>query len=123
MQESLVFYFMDPWNYLESVPLILILINVTRSRNEDLDPLFHRTQSLAALLLWFKFLYFLRSFKATAYLIRMLIEVCKDMSVFALVLLVTITGFADSFYSLSTALAVEEHSNYKPYITSLSQAF
>ena len=51
--------------------------------------------------MWFKFLYFLRIFKQTGYLIRMITEVIKDMKIFIFVLLIVIIGFADAFMSLS----------------------
>ena len=51
--------------------------------------------------MWFKFLYFLRIFKNTGYLISMIFEVIKDMRYFLLVLLITIVAFADSLLSIS----------------------
>jgi hypothetical protein len=46
-------------------------------------------------------LYFLRIFKHTGYLIRMLVEVISDMSTFLLVLLITLMAFGDSFLKIS----------------------
>ena len=54
-----------------------------------------------ALLMWAKLLYFLRIYKQTGYLIRMLIQVVIDFKVFFLVLGITICGFANSFMILS----------------------
>ena len=51
--------------------------------------------------MWFKFLYFLRIYKSTGYLISMIFEVIKDMRYFFLVLLLTIIAFGDSFLSIS----------------------
>lgn len=53
--------------------------------------------------MWFKLLYFLRIFKNTGYLIRMIVEVIYDMRHFFLVLLITIAAFGDSFLSISLA--------------------
>jgi hypothetical protein len=44
------------------------------------------------LLIWFKFLYFLRIFKSTSSLIRMI-----DIKYFLLILFVTIMAFGDAF--------------------------
>lgn len=51
--------------------------------------------------MWFKFLYFLRIFTSFGYLIRMIVEVIKDMRNFFLVLFITIAAFGDSFLALS----------------------
>jgi hypothetical protein len=53
--------------------------------------------------MWFKFLYFLRIFKSTGYLIRMIVEVIKDMKNFFLVLFITIAAFGDAFLRISLA--------------------
>jgi len=58
---------------------------------------------MAALTLWFKFLYVLRSFSRTSYLIRSLVEVTKDMWVFLLVLFIVVIGYGDAFVNLSMA--------------------
>ena len=57
--------------------------------------------------MWFKFLYFLRIFKETGYLIRMIVEVVKDMKVFFVVLIVVLAAFGDAFLSLSNSSADE----------------
>jgi hypothetical protein len=58
--------------------------------------------------MWFKFLYFLRVFQPTGYLIRMIIEVIFDMKYFFLLLLITIAAFGDSFLRIATANPDEE---------------
>jgi len=58
---------------------------------------------MAALTLWAKFLYILRSFDETGYLIRSLVEITKDMWVFLLVLFIVILGYGDAFGNLSKA--------------------
>lgn len=56
-----------------------------------------------SLLLWLKFLYFLRIFKSTGYLIKIIIAVCVDMRHFLLILLLTIMAFGDSMRAISTS--------------------
>jgi len=58
---------------------------------------------MAALSLWAKFLYILRSFSQTGYLIRSLVEVAADMWVFLLVLSIVILGYGDALGNLSKA--------------------
>lgn len=52
-------------------------------------------QATISLFLWLKFLYFLRIFKQTGYLIKIIIEVVKEMRFFLLILLLTIVAFGD----------------------------
>jgi len=58
-------------------------------------------QSLAAILMWFKFIYFLRCTSTTGWLVRMIVEVMKDMGSFLIVYFITIMAFSDAFYSMS----------------------
>jgi hypothetical protein len=51
--------------------------------------------------MWLKLLYFLRIFKQTGYLIRMIMTVIVDMRHFFLVLFIAITAFSDAFLSIS----------------------
>lgn len=56
-------YFKCKWRYLETIPIILILINVFRGKSAGsfyIDETFFRIQSVAALMMWAKFIYFLR---------------------------------------------------------------
>lgn len=56
-----------------------------------------------SLILWLKFLYFLRIFAATGYLIRIIIAVVVDMRNFLLILLLTFVAFGDAMRSISTS--------------------
>ena len=60
-------------------------------------------QAVAALTLWTKALYLLRTFHSTAYLIRSLEEVIVDMKHFLFVLGIFIVMYADAFSSLNKA--------------------
>jgi hypothetical protein len=57
--------------------------------------------SIIGLLLWLKFLIFLRIFEYTGHLIYMLSEVFKGLVPFIIVTIISITGFADAFHSIS----------------------
>ena len=59
--------------------------------------------SLAIVLLWVKFFYFLRIFGPTAAFIRMITEVVKDMAIFSFIFLLGIFTFASAFFMLDGA--------------------
>ena len=56
-----------------------------------------------SLVLWLKFLYFLRIFEATGYLIKIIIEVIVDMRFFLMILLLTFVAFGDAMKSISSS--------------------
>ena len=58
----------------------------------------NRVSGISVLILYFKLFYFLRIFFATAYLVRMIIEIILDMKFFVTVLLIGTMAFANSFY-------------------------
>ena len=95
-------YLYSMWNYIDLIPPILILIIVFCDHfggfGIDTD---RSIQAIATFFMWMKFLYFLRIFKSTGYLIQMIIEVVYDMRVFMVILLVTIVAFSDAFLSIS----------------------
>jgi hypothetical protein len=63
--------------------------------------------AIMSLMLWLKFLYFLRIFKATSYLIRIIIEVVIDMKYFLAVLLLTFIAFGDAIFYINQANSAE----------------
>lgn len=58
--------------------------------------------------MWIKFLYFLRIFKQTGYLIDMISKVVYDMGAFLIVLLVALMAFADALNNLSQANILDD---------------
>lgn len=59
--------------------------------------------SVAIMLLWVKFFYFLRIFQQTAAFIRMITEIVRDMAVFSFIFLLGIVTFSNAFYMLDGA--------------------
>jgi uncharacterized protein with PQ loop repeat len=57
--------------------------------------------SVASLMMWLKFLYFLRIFRPTSYFIRMLSQVIWEIRTFLLVLMIVYLGFGEAFLRLS----------------------
>jgi len=68
-----------------------------------------------SLILWLKFLYFLRIFAATGYLIKIIVEVVYDMRHFLLILLLTFIAFGDAMRSISTSNDDEVNDEGKPH--------
>jgi len=64
--------------------------------------------AISTFFMWLKLLYIMRIFKATGYLIRMIIDVIADMGIFLLLLLITIFAFGDSLLTLSYGNAEDE---------------
>ena len=58
--------------------------------------------------MWLKFLYFLRIFRGTGYLISMIIQVMSDMRVFLSIFLITQFSFGHCFYILSLNNLIED---------------
>jgi hypothetical protein len=59
-----------------------------------------RTKMVASLLLWFKFLYFMRVNKQLSYLIKMFTEVLKSIIPFMIVFLIFIIAFSTANFAL-----------------------
>jgi hypothetical protein len=104
-------YLLQVWNYLDLIPPLLITAIVILNFLEmDNFPEIRTMHAVAALLNWFKLLYFLRIFSSTGYLVRMIINVIVDMRIFLVVFTIILLGFADAFATLS--LGSEESAQY-----------
>ena len=93
-------------NYIQILSPILIIVNIFREKKEEAS--FWTIQTWSALVIWWRFLLFLRSVTAFSWLIRMIIECLKDMLTFLLVLFFSIIAFADAFQSIEKILVLEE---------------
>ncbi|CAI2381450.1 unnamed protein product [Moneuplotes crassus] len=93
-------YITSFWNMLD---LFSVIMNTTVVIMDFADASFEDTNRVAAisvLVLYFKLFYFLRIFFATAYLVRMIIEIMIDMKFFVGVLMIATIAFANAFYIL-----------------------
>ena len=100
-------YFASFWNYLDILPPILMIVLITCDNLELFND--HKNSELEAILLgsnslliWLKFLYFLRIFEKTGYLISIIIEVIKEMKYFLFILMLTVFAFGDSLAQVSS---------------------
>ena len=117
-------YLLSFWNYIDIIPPFGIYILVVIHSLKELkiielnDSLVRTILAIVTFFMWFKFLYFLRIFKNTGYLIRMIIEVIVDMRYFFLVLLITVAAFGDSFLVFSLGNhGVDEDGNSLKFTT------
>lgn len=109
-QEDTQNYFTKVWNYLDFIPPVLLLAFLALGavgtfdtsegtrRNQTLEATMKATISL---LLWLKFLYFLRIFKSTSYFITILLYVCNEIKMFLLILFITIMAFGEALRAVS----------------------
>lgn len=101
MKNKGISYLNSPWNYIDLLPLAFIGTSACFSWI-DADPSNARpVNAMAAFFLWIKFLYFLRIFKGTGYLISMIVEVVADMKIFLSVFIITLAAFGHCFLILS----------------------
>eukprot|EP00347_Sterkiella_histriomuscorum_P018629 403344788 len=101
-------YIISVWNYIDLIGpigvIFTIIICLLDFSGKDIDETMLRCVfSITTLFMWIKLLYFLRIFKATGYLIRLIVEVVSDMGIFLLVLLITLTAFGDAMLRLSNS--------------------
>ena len=91
-------YFKSFWNLLDLSSVILnVCVVIMEFSNADFRNI-NRVSGISVLILYFKLFYFLRIFFATAYLVRMIIEIVLDMKFFVSVLMIGTMAFANSFY-------------------------
>ena len=99
-------YFASFWNYIDLIPpfgiyIIGIIVTLKFFDIEFDDTIERSILVIVTFFMWMKFFYFLRIFKNTGYLIRMISEVVVDMRYFFLVLFICVAAFGDSLLTLS----------------------
>lgn len=88
------------WNMLDLFSVIMNTAVVIMDFTDVSFSNINRISAISVLVLYFKLFYFLRIFFATAYLVRMIIEIIKDMKFFVGVLMIATIAFANAFYIL-----------------------
>ncbi|CDW71088.1 wd-40 repeat protein [Stylonychia lemnae] len=99
-------YIISVWNYIDFIApagvIFTVILQLLDFSGKDVDETLLRCVfAITTLFMWIKLLYFLRIFKSTGYLIRLIVEVVTDMGIFLLVLLITLTAFGDCLLRLS----------------------
>jgi hypothetical protein len=94
-------YLTNFWRYLDIIPAIFIvlaeLVNLS-SDSEESDRFIRILYSFTALLLWLRFLYFVRIFRSMGFYVYMITEVIKDMKEFLFIFMITIIAFGQSLF-------------------------
>jgi len=91
---------MEPWNYIDLVPPVMVLLITMINTLSISTPIESVLKSMGSLFMWLKLLYFMRIYRTTGYLVRMIVQVIQEMKVFLLVLLITILAVADAQISI-----------------------
>lgn len=97
-------YFLSVWNYIDILPPVLALSCMAVEHFtlfDNLDDSMQYFHSFTTFVSWLKLLYFMRIFKNTGHLIRIIVDVIYDMRHFLLVLFITILAYSDALSSLS----------------------
>jgi len=95
-------YLWDIWNIFDITLvilmfLIMILIIIEEvSSNSDWEQFTSDVMALAALIYWMRLISFLRGFRKFGSMVRIIIEIIKDVRYFMVILLVTIIGFSQA---------------------------
>jgi hypothetical protein len=91
-------YLMSFWNIISLISLVLNFFVVTA----DLSGMGERTllppMAIAVLLMWIRFFYFGRVFLSTAWMVRMIYSVIKEIGYFLLIFFLMVIGFANVFF-------------------------
>ena len=100
-------YFSTIWNFPDIIVPVLVIVVISHHLKELQDDDYKKPKfivtvhSFCSLLIWIKFLYFLRIYRPTGYFIRMLSTVIWEIRTFLLVLMIVYLGFGEAFLRLS----------------------
>ena len=95
-------------NFLNYIDLIINLLCVSVYVLDwmgDMQNYLRPAASSTLIIVWIKLFYYLRAYDSTSQLIRMIIEIVKDIRYFLLVLFIGIFGFAGGFFILQFGLS------------------
>ena len=102
-------YFSSIWNYTDFLPPLMIITIVSYklayiySNFIPISQFIITVEAVCGILMWLKLLYFLRIFKTTGYLVRMVTDVLWGMKTFLLILFIVYFGFSEAFLRVSEA--------------------
>jgi len=87
-------------NYVDLIINIFCFMVVALDLIGDMQSIVRPIASMTLIIVWIKLFYFLRAYDSFSQLIRMIIEIGKDIRYFLVVLFIGIFGFAGGFYIL-----------------------
>ena len=116
IKSSAKLYFSQPQNMIDFLPPLLVIFTVGFSISDKFSEeemtapkqWYYVLLAFTSILLWLKFLLFLRVFPYFAYIIQMIYATIEELWPFMTVTLLSVWGFADAFYSLALFNIFEE---------------
>lgn len=94
-------YFLSFWNYINVFSIVMnffvVLSDLGYMDNDVVAPFL----ALAVLFMWIKLIYFGRMFFSTAWMVRMINSVTKDMRYFLIIFAISVVAFANAYEILS----------------------
>jgi Ion transport protein len=103
--EGFAVWVRDAWNIMDVTAYSLVYAGViVQACSHPEQPAQSKAANIinavAAVLLWFKLLHYMRSYKATGILGSMILTILMELKSFMLVLAIVVVGFATAFYSI-----------------------
>eukprot|EP00953_Heterococcus_sp_UTEX-ZZ885_P036192 18660-Heterococcus_DN1.PRE.2 len=123
MYEGFRVWLWDAWNIMDVTAYGLIYAGVIVQACSNPEQPAHSKaaniiNAIAAVLLWFKLLHYMRPYKATGVLVSMIFKILMKIRAFMLVLAIVVVGFATAFYSvLNTDKASSNNASVLKYNT------
>jgi hypothetical protein len=100
-------YLSNFWNMTDLISYSFCLMSVIFEMLDFPKFITRPIVATSVIILWIKLFYFLRVYDSTSQLIRMIIEIIKDMKYFMFVLLIGIIGFTGGLYVLQKGISVD----------------
>jgi hypothetical protein len=100
-------YLSNFWNMTDLISYSFCLMSVIFEMLDFPKFITRPIVATSVIILWIKLFYFLRVYDSTSQLIRMIIEIVKDMKYFMFVLLIGIIGFTGGLYVLQKGISVD----------------
>jgi len=92
------------WNmnsFISNLTVFIVLVVELMDRHEGV---MRSIAALVGLLLWTHTLYFLRGFRGTGALVRMIVQIVADMRYFMIIMIIMSVAFTQLFYTLQTPI-------------------
>ncbi|CAM9788735.1 unnamed protein product, partial [Heterosigma akashiwo] len=103
----------DFWNLLDWTYYVLLVVNSVFSL---LDRAIWELGAVNVVLSCMEMLFYMRGFTYTGFLVRMVVQVFSDLKPFMMVVVVIISAFAGSFYTMNTGDTYTGYDGYAGYI-------
>lgn len=102
LSNRLMKYLRDPQNLLDwSAHILLYIATLSRIAGQKETYVSSSIMAIDTILLWFKFLYFLRPFRSTGPLIRMIFFIFNSVQELIAIVIIVLFGFSQALYLLS----------------------